>query len=378
MSALLVLLNPSANRVYAGQVAAISAAELSALTGTEVRPVTIAGVPYLELGGAVDPAAIARCSARLAVFEREGELLRPVAVPATDAFDDDLVTIQKYPGKTNEQFTRLMMNLTLAAADRSGPLTVLDPLCGRGTTLLTAWMLGHNAAGVDADQRALQALADYLRTYLRRKRLSHRISTDPLRRDGRNLGRKLDATVTVGGTELSMTALPGDARDSAELFGRRTFDAIVTDAPYGVVHGSVGHSGVGHSGVGHGGVGHSRGGDRIGVGPDGIAGAATPSRTGQDRRRSRAAAGGARADDSAKRDRSAAGLLADALPIWAGQLRRGGALGVAWNTHSLPRAELTAVVRAAGLTPVETAPYLAVAHRVDSSIHRDLLVARKS
>lgn len=349
MSALLVLLNPSANRVYAGQVAAISAAELSALTGTEARPVTIAGVSYLELAAPVDPAALARCSARLAVFEREGELLRPVAVPSGDVFDDDLVTIQKYPGKTNEQFTRLMMNLTLAAADRSGPLTVLDPLCGRGTTLLTAWMLGHNAAGVDADQRALQALADYLRTYLRRKRLSHRISTDPLRRDGRNLGRRLDATVTVDGTELSMTALPGDARESAELFGRRTFDAIVTDAPYGVVHGSVFHGSVFHGSAGRGSAG----------------------RGATDR-------GGAGGSGAGSRERSAAGLLADALPIWSGQLRRGGALGIAWNTHSLPRADLARLARAAGLTPVETAPYLAVAHRVDSSIHRDLLVARKT
>ncbi|NNG34592.1 site-specific DNA-methyltransferase [Nakamurella aerolata] len=332
MSSLLVLLNPSANRVYAGQVAAISAAELAALTGTDVRQVTVAGVPYLELDASADAPALARCSGRLAVFRREGELLRPVAVPDTDLFDDDLVTIPKYPGKTNEQFTRLMMNLTLAAAERQGPLTVLDPLCGRGTTLLTAWTLGHNAAGVDADGKALHTLADYLRSYLRRKRISHRVSMDPVRREGRSLGRKLDASATVNGTELSLTAYPGDARTSADLFGRKTFDAIVTDAPYGVVHGS---------------------------------------------RRAGGTQSGGAAQGQAPRARSAAALLADALPIWARQLRSGGAIGIAWNTYSLPRSELAELARNAGLTPVQSEPYLAVAHRVDSAIHRDLLVARK-
>ena len=32
-----------------------------------------------------------------------------------DRFDDDLLTIPKYPGKTNEQFTRLLLNVTLAS-----------------------------------------------------------------------------------------------------------------------------------------------------------------------------------------------------------------------------------------------------------------------
>jgi tRNA G10 N-methylase Trm11 len=85
------------------------------------------------------------------------------------------VTIPKYPGKTNEQFTRLLINVTLASVRRSsgGPVSILDPLCGRGTTLSTAMILGHNAAGVEAEPKALEAYAAFLRTYWRRKRLKH-------------------------------------------------------------------------------------------------------------------------------------------------------------------------------------------------------------
>ena len=114
----------------------------------------------------------------------------------------------------------------------------------------------------------------------------------------------------------------GDTRQSAALFGRRRFDAVVTDAPYGVVHGS-----------------------------------STDVRGG--------------------RDRSAAGLLAEALPVWAGQLKTGGVLGLSWNALGLTRERLTELAEQAGLRPLTTDPYLRLAHRVDSSIARDVFVATR-
>ncbi len=37
-----------------------------------------------------------------------------------DRYDDDLLTILKYPGKTNEQFTKLLLNVTLASSAFAG------------------------------------------------------------------------------------------------------------------------------------------------------------------------------------------------------------------------------------------------------------------
>jgi hypothetical protein len=292
----LVLLAPSSNRVYAGAAAELVAAELAILLGgeTPVEPIRLAGVAYLALAvpelDERTTLALGRLSAAYAVFRREQDHLLPVPLALPDRFDDDLVTIPKYPGKTNEQFTRLLLNVTLASASRpsTGPLAVLDPMCGRGTTLSTALVLGHDAAGVESDLKAVEAYAAFLRTYLRRKRLKH-------------------------------TA--GDTRQSAALHGRRRFDAVVVDAPYGIVHGSQ----------------------------------ATAS----------------------KRDRSAAGLLAEALGVWAGQLKGGGALGISWNTLGLTRERLVGLAEEAGLEPLDAGPYRHFAHRVDSSIHRDVLVAVK-
>ncbi len=316
----LLLLAPSANRVYAEAAPRLVAAEVTALCpGLEVPETRVAGVDYLALSGPVDPAAVGRASAALALFATEGDLLRPVPLPRTDLFPDDLVSIQKYAGKTNEHLTRLVLNLTLAAVSRPGPWTVLDPMCGRGTTLLTAWTLGHDAAGVERDEAAIEQLRGFLTTYLKRARLRHQVRMDRVRRDGIVLGKRLDVTASVS-RELSLSVMPGDAAESRQLWGKRTCDAFVTDAPYGVVHG--------------------------------------------------AHAGGTRR-------RSPADLLAAALPGWAEQLRSGGALGIAWNTLGLPRDDLAELVSGVGLVPRLEAPYDALAHRVDSSIVRDVLVATK-
>ncbi|HYP44826.1 MAG TPA: site-specific DNA-methyltransferase [Propionibacteriaceae bacterium] len=340
MSDHLILLAPSSNRVYAGSADRLVAAELAILlhsgegTAPQIEPVTLAGVRYLRLGvPELDEAAhagLARLSALFAVFRRDGEQLVPVTVSPPDLFDDDLVTIPKYPGKTNEQFTRLLLNVTLAAVTRPAAgsgRAVLDPLCGRGTILSSGLTLGHDVAGVEADVKAVEAYAAFLKTYLRRHRYKHTATMSPVRREGKSLGRRLDVEVSPDGTRaLKLTVFTGDTRQSAELYGKRTFDAVVTDAPYGVVHGS-------HTDV--------RG-------------------------------------TSGKRDRSPAGLIGDALPVWAGQLKPGGALGLSWNTFGLTRERLTEMATDAGLVPCLDGPWLSFGHRVDSAISRDLFVAVKA
>ncbi|HET9872768.1 MAG TPA: site-specific DNA-methyltransferase [Propionibacteriaceae bacterium] len=338
MSDLLVLIAPSVNRVYAGLADTLVAAELRVLMSADgdsvpdVSPTTMAGVSYLRIDQPdVDRRlleAVGRLSGLFALFRRDGKRLEPVEVPRPDLFPDDLVTIPKYPGKTNEQFTRLLLNVAVASIRRPpGSWSILDPMCGRGTTLSTGLMLGHEVSGVEIDVKAIEAYAAFLKTYLRRKRLKHTAEMSPVRREGKSLGRRLEVAVSPPGIDrqLKLTVFSGDTRHSASLYGKRRFDAVVTDAPYGIVHGS-------HTDV------------------RGISG---------------------------KRDRSVAGLIGEALPVWAGQLKTGGAFALSWNSLGLSRERLAALAIDAGLTPMTGEPYTQFAHRVDSSVHRDVFVGVK-
>ena len=326
----LMLRTPSANRVYAGESAPLTAAELeiTAPFAGEIEDVEVAGVDYLAFEAAElnegQLLTVARQSACFALFEAAGDLLRPVALPRPFALDDDLVTIPKYPGKTNEQFTQLLLSVTLAAITREPTGYRCSTRSRAGSaTLSTALLLGHEGFGVEGDAKAFEQMASFYKTYLRRKRAKHTADVTPVRRDGKSVGKRFDAEVATEDGKLKVTAFTGDTRESAALFGKKRFDAIVADAPYGVAHGAT-------------------------TDVRGVAG---------------------------KRDRSPAGLLREAIPVWASQLMHGGALGLSWNTFGLSREDLAAMLTANGLVVQEGGAWERFAHRVDSSIKRDLIVA---
>lgn len=341
-----ILVQPSANRVYSQHAARLVRHELLALdallldgrAGAHGGPVerTMGGVPYLVLEADLssdDLRVLANLSALFALFElREDGALLPLDAPRLDRYDDDLLTILKYVGKTNEQLTRLLLNLTAAAATTREQflerrVRVLDPMCGRGTTLNQALMYGWDASGVDVDRKDVEAYTAFLERWLQDKRLKHRSSGTRVRVDGRNLGRRTTFELAAtkeeyrAGDVQTVEVTQGDTLDVGRMYRAGAFDVVVADAPYGIQHGSV-------------------------TGPR------TPSRSPRD-------------------------LLADAVPAWTGVLRRGGALGLSWNTRVLPREDLVAMLVDAGLEPLEDAPFLGLAHRVDQAIERDVVVARK-
>jgi SAM-dependent methyltransferase len=339
-----LLVSPSANRVYARAAAALTIAELGVLGETvlagrfgDARPEEVAGVGYVTFDGNLDAAAlaqIANVSTAFALFERAANgSFRPVRLDRLDCLDDDLLTILKYQGKTNELFTKLLLNVTVLASHSAGRmlthrLRVLDPLCGRGTTLNQVLTYGWHASGVDRDAQDFDAYAAFLRRWLEDKRLKHTATVAKLRRDGQTLGRRLDVELATSkerwaaGDTITLSSALADTRATAEVFRSGSFDAVVTDAPYGVQHGS------------HGGDGGVR--------------------------------------------RQPLELLAEALPGWVSVLRPGGVVGIAVNTRTCPRDEALALLADARLEPRDTAAYRGFEHRVDRAIVRDIVVGVKS
>lgn len=339
MSRYALLLAPSANRVYADQAPRLALAELAAFGPTlsaplsDISVMSLGGVAYLAFTGELtsrDIAYLSNLSAAYALFELvEDDLLRPLTLTPLARYDSDLITIPKYAGKTNEQFTKLVLNLTLLASASAGRmldggLTVLDPLCGRGTTLNQALMYGYNAVGVEIDGKDVEAYKLFLQTWLKRKRLKHTADLVPVRRQGRRAARRLEVTMAASkddhkaGAVQKVTVLQADTTQLDGLLRGNVADVLVADLPYGVAHGSY--------------------------------------------------------DDQGGITRSPLDLIERAIPHWLPLLRPGGALGLSWNTKVARRELAEDILIANGLEVVRHEP---LEHRVDQGIERDVLVARK-
>ncbi|CAN5477587.1 SAM-dependent methyltransferase [soil metagenome] len=342
-----LLVRPSANRVYAASAPQLLVAETAVLDATVLNgrlddPAVelLGGVPYVTFASdgdldERDVGHLSTLSGAYALFRRDDSALRPVDLRPLQQLDEDLLTIQKYVGKTNELFTRLLFNVTVwasasgrdlvAGANRERPIRVLDPLCGRGSTLHQALVYGCDADGLDVDARDFDAHEAFLKTWLRRKRLKHSAEVVPIRRDGERLGRRLEVTLGVDkeawkvGDVRRLGFVHADTRRAGEFFRPATFDALVADAPYGVQHGA-------------------RAGGRL--------------------------------------ERNPLHLLQEALPGWVSLLRPGAALGIAWNTRVAPREDAVGLLTQAGLEPLDDGPWRGFLHRVDQAIERDIVVAR--
>ncbi len=192
---------------------------------------TIAGVRYIAFEAeALDLAAVARLSIAYALFVREGgDVLRPVALPPVHRYDDDLLTIPRYTGKTNEHFTKLLLNLTVPA----GATTVLDPMAGRGTTLHQAAIYGLNAIGVEIDETDCDAYRTFFTTWLKNKRLPHKARHD---KQKFTVEFAADRASLDGGRGQTATMINGDSRRVDAYVKKHSVDAIVVDLPYNVRH----------------------------------------------------------------------------------------------------------------------------------------------
>jgi hypothetical protein len=334
-----LLVSPSANRVYAEAAAALTRAELAVVSErmlggglAEVRPERMGSVEYLvfraERLGERELLALSNLSTAFALFERADGRLTPLELHRLDRFDSDLLTIQRYAGKTNESFTKLLLNVTLASSGFAGQLgertfSVLDPLCGRGTTLDQALMYGFDAAGVELDRKDFDAYAAFIQRWVKDKRLKHHAHLGHVKGHPRlALDIGLDRESYKAGQALHLAVVNASTLETTAVFPPRSFDLIVTDAPYGVQHGSTGGKG--------------------------------------------------------QLSRSPLELVAEAAPVWREALRPGGAMGIAWNVHVARREAVMETLAKAGLEVCDAPAYRGFEHRVDQAILRDVVIARRA
>jgi SAM-dependent methyltransferase len=331
-----LLQNPGHNRVYFNASRQLAVKEICftvlSVPIQDIGETEMGGVPYITFSvhsplTHKDMQTLSRLSFTYALFLVKGEALLPLPKDSGYTFGDDISMHLKYTGKTHELFTRFMLNIALGYVKPAPEMPrILDPLCGKGTTLYEAMMRGCSACGIELDEKLAQEGYTYFKKYLETARHKHAAHTEKVSGQGPG-GERFTALryrIDMPKIPLGYEVIAGDTRYANTYYKKNSFHAIVGDLPYGVQHGSSSS--------------HKK--------------------------------------QKGPITRNAFALLAEALPQWLKVLKPGGAVALAWNLFLIPRADMEDLFCQQGLTlPPETKE--GFAHRVDQAINRDFIIGVK-
>ena len=328
-----MLVRPHANSRYQQSVLPLARAELfcmlrrEGLSAAQAIPREALGAQWLDFStdGALSETALARLSAHSALqllfLRGEDGTLTPLCGSAPAALGGDLPSVLKYKGKTNESFTAHLLNMAWLSAsfDPQEPLWVLDPMCGRGTTLFTALNRGWNALGADLDAGDVAECGRYFKRYLEYHRVKHQMKNASLTLRGKGVPVQ---EFTFGAEARSLSLLCADACDLPALLKKRRFHLIAADLPYGVQH-----------------------------------------------------APGAQQGEGGKKVPGFAQALRKWASAWRELLLPGGAVAISFNVNTLPSQTARQALAEAGLAVRTGEGYDGLAHWVEQAITRDVAVA---
>src|SRR6266480_947536 len=249
----------------------------------------------------------------------EGPFLRPLETMFVPFLPLEMAEIRRYKGKTNEVFTRVLLNIAVFAGAYSnqctGRLRVLDPLAGGGTTLFLTLAAGYDAFGVEHKRQDVETTVVFIRQYLN----SIHVPYKELDERARRAGRRYQFEIGQKGATRRLVLANGDTCDAhlhmREVPGGPRVHAIVGDLPYGIQHfGEI------------------------------------------------------------------AGMLSKALPVWERILLPGGTVALAWNATRIERTTMIDLVEQQTQLQIRNdPPYTQFVHTVDRVIKkRDILVAVKA
>ncbi len=180
---------------------------------------------------------LVRLSFAQGIFLIENQQLRPLDIGHHFLLHEDFVFGSKFRGKTNERLTQLLINIGLSTIgeniDSNKRIKLLDPMCGRATTLLWAMRYGIDAKGIEQDNKALADIRQNLKKWTKLHKQKHKLQEGfTAKANKQDKGKFLEFSVQ----EHHMKVVVGDARHSVDLLKSEKFDLIISDLPYGVQH----------------------------------------------------------------------------------------------------------------------------------------------
>ncbi len=340
-----ILNNPGHNRVFyeAMQKLAFSEFDIVArklsVSYHSLQNQLIAGISYLtfetpgELTG-TDITLLSELSFAYALYmldESKNDVsLKPIQKTNVSYIDTGISEILKYTGKTNELFTRMLINIAFSTQSCPDNLNLLDPVSGKGTTLFEGLIRGFNVYGIEIGEKPVSEAFHFFQKFIELKRYKFEMKTMKLSGPNKSFS-SVRHTFKIGRTkqeqkEGSITTaefIAGNSQYASAYYPKDFFSMIVGDLPYGIQHGNITN------------------------------------------------------EKRSSLTRNPAELLKACLPAWEEVLCPGGCLVLAWNSHVLNRETMTGILEAHGLSVKNEGAYAQFEHRVDQSIKRDVIAGVK-
>jgi len=237
MNKIALQISPEAKAAYFADYLKVAQRELVQVFG-EI-PVTYSNVGPLEFfeleGKGLNLNRLLQLSFAQGLYSIEDTLLRPLELRAEYRLHEDFVFGSKFRGKTNERLTQMLINVGLAAigAEAGAGLKLLDPMCGRATTLLWAMRYGLKARGIEQDANAIVDIHRNLKKWTKLHRQKHTLSEGFIGAPHKQGSCKF---LEFSAEESTMRVIVGEARNADQILKEEKFDLLVSDLPYGVQH----------------------------------------------------------------------------------------------------------------------------------------------
>jgi hypothetical protein len=345
----LLLRNPGHNRVYYLESEKLALAELTLTTKRfeqpcdDIESIDIAGINYLsftvsQVLSETDLKWLSNLSFIFALYQQSEDsaesTLHPVELTPHSYVDPKISMLLKYSGKTNEIFTRMMINMGLVSSDFGieDSIQLLDPVSGKGTTLFEGAVRGFDVTGIEMERKMVHDTTIFFKKFLEQDKFKHTLSKHAMYSSSTGSESfiqlfeyaKDKESFKAEGSRKHLALIAGNAIHSRRYFKAEKFHLIIGDLPYGISHGN-----------------------------------------------------------RAKRKhnsltRSPVELMETCLPEFHKILKTGGSLVLAWNKFVWPREDFVELLTSMGFQVLDSDPYDQFTHRVDQSIKRDIVVARKA
>lgn len=306
---------------------------------------------------------ISKLSFVLGLFELNNEnkncLLNPIDKKFEYFVNSNISSLMKYSGKTNEDFTRLMLSVALASLKNQDlnkeeqknnieilnnntnkkenkekeninnfdfeSINILDPICGKGTSLFEGLAHGLNCYGVEIAPKVVEESATYLKKFLENDRLKFNYKKEKFSGAGKSF--KAEKFVfAISKTKENKNPkhfeiVSGNTIYADKYFKKQSIDIIIGDLPYGVKHSNITN------------------------------------------------------EKQNSFTRSPEMLLKESLPVWKKVLKEEGVLVISWNTFLLKKEEFCKILKENNFEVLNNEMYNSFEHRVDQAINRDFIVA---